>query len=244
METSPCIVPPGEPLSSTGDLILSEARKEELLTRLSNAITKELHIIVEWSKLVPGFSNLQRQDQIALLMAAGMELVVFRVIYRSIPFKEQIFMNTTSCLDRIDCYSILNQEIVDMILDVVERIRPLHVDEVEFACMEAILLLDAGNRPIFQVLLVIQLLKWIHFCDAWWFIIRMKVQLVYLCWIFDCGWNELSIEFLQSVVLEKQTCCLKTIVPNFSIKYIFHQNDRTCVLRAAVCSHLSSTWFI
>lgn len=154
MSTNPCIVPPGEFLAAIDNPLLSE-RKQGILTRLSNAITKELHIIVEWSKLVPGFSDLYQQDQIALLMAAGMELIVVRVIYRSLPFANQIYMNTTTCLSREDCYVVLNQEIVDMILDVVDRIRPLNVDKVEFACLETILLLDPGKvGPCFVLLSV------------------------------------------------------------------------------------------
>lgn len=80
-----------------------------------------------------------------MLTAGGMELIVFRVIYRSIPYKEHVYMNTTTLLVREDCYSVLNKEIVDMILDVVDRLRPLAMDDVEFACLKTILLADPGN---------------------------------------------------------------------------------------------------
>lgn len=144
MSSSPCIIPPGESLENSREAIITESR-EGILTRLSNAITKELYLIVEWAKLVPGFDALCRKDQIALLTAGGMELIVFRVIYRSIPYKEHVYMNTTTLLVREDCYSVLNKEIVDMILDVVERLRPLAMDQVEFACLKTILLADPGN---------------------------------------------------------------------------------------------------
>ncbi|CAH3037261.1 unnamed protein product [Porites lobata] len=140
MSSSPCIVPPGETASDSSNSV-NESR-EGVLTRLSNAITKELFLIVEWAKLVPGFNELCRPDQIALLTAGGMELIVFRVIYRSIPYKEQVYMNTTSLLTKEECYNVLNKEIVDMILDVVERLRPLSIDDVEFACLKTILLID------------------------------------------------------------------------------------------------------
>lgn len=150
MSSSPCIVPPGEPSKDLEDEV--QESKEGLLTRLSNAITKELYLIVEWAKLVPGFDELCRQDQMALLTAGGMELIVFRVIFRSIPYKEHVYMNSTTLLVREECYSVLNKEIVDMILDVVERLRPLAMDEVEFACLKTILLTDPGeiyNRIIY-----------------------------------------------------------------------------------------------
>jgi len=141
MDSSPCIIPPGEPLENSREAVIAESR-EGILTRLSNAITKELFLIVEWAKLVPGFDQLCRKDQIALLTAGGMELIVFRLIYRSIPYKEHVYMNTTTLLVREDCYSVLNKEIVDMILDVVDRLGPLAMDDVEFACLKTILLAD------------------------------------------------------------------------------------------------------
>jgi len=140
MNSSPCIIPPGDPTKKPEDAV--QENKEEQLTRLSNAITKELYLIVEWAKLVPGFNQLCRKDQMALLTAGGMELIVFRVIYRSIPYKEHVYMNSTTLLLREDCYNVLNKEIVDMILDVVERLRPLSMDDVEFACLKTILLAD------------------------------------------------------------------------------------------------------
>ena len=144
MESSPCIIPPGESDENPKEADGTESR-EGMLTKLSTAITKELYLIVEWAKLVPGFENLCRKDQIALLTAGGMELIVFRVIYRSIPYKEYVYMNSTTLLEREDCYSVLNKEIVDMILDVVERLRPLAMDQVEFACLKTILLANPGR---------------------------------------------------------------------------------------------------
>ena len=144
MGSSPCFIPPGESLKNSREAVITESR-EGILTRLSNAITKELYLIVEWAKLVPGFDQLCRKDQISLLTAGGMELIVFRLIYRSIPYKEHVYMNTTTLLVREDCYSVLNKEIVDMILDVVDRLRPLAIDDVEFACLKTILLADPGT---------------------------------------------------------------------------------------------------
>ena len=57
-------------------------------------------------------------------------------------------MNTTSLLTKEECYNVLNKEIVDMILDVVERLRPLSIDDVEFACLKTILLIDPGIEGI------------------------------------------------------------------------------------------------
>lgn len=143
MASNPCIVPPGEPIEKFIESM--KEGKKALLVRTSNAITRELHYIVEWAKLVPGFSDLPQHDQIVLLTAAGMELIVFRVIFRSMPYHNQVYFNSTTLLVREVCYDVLNTDIVDMILDVVERLRAIGMDEVEFACLKSILLADPGK---------------------------------------------------------------------------------------------------
>jgi hypothetical protein len=143
MASNPCIVPLGEPIEQFEESM--KEGKKAVLVRTSNAITKELYLIVEWAKLVPGFSDLSQQDQIVLLTAAGMELIVFRVIFRSIPYQNQVYLNSTTLLVREVCYEVLNTDIVDMILDVVERLRALGMDKVEFACLMSILLADPGR---------------------------------------------------------------------------------------------------
>ncbi|XP_031554155.1 steroid hormone receptor ERR2-like [Actinia tenebrosa] len=143
MASNPCIVPPGEPIEKLIESM--KEGKEAVLVRTSNAITRELHFIVEWAKLVPGFSDLPQHDQIVLLTAAGMELIVFRVIFRSMPYQNQVYLNSTTLLVREVCYEVLNTDIVDMILDVVERLRAVGIDKVEFACLKSILLADPDN---------------------------------------------------------------------------------------------------
>ncbi|KAK3742971.1 hypothetical protein QZH41_008388 [Actinostola sp. cb2023] len=143
MATNPFIVPIGEPIEKF--LESMKEGKHALLARTSNAITKELHLIVEWAKQVPGFSKLSQRDQILLLTAAGMEIIVLRVIFRSIPYHNKIYLNSTTLLEREICYQALNTEIVDMILDVVDRLKAVGLDKVEYACLMSILLTDPEN---------------------------------------------------------------------------------------------------
>jgi len=143
MASNPCIVPQGEPIEKFLESL--KEGKNALLSRTSNAITRELHVIVEWAKQVPGFSQLSQHDQIVLLTAAGMELSVFRVIFRSIPYSNKVYLNSTTLLERQLCYQVFNTEIVDMILDVVDRLKAVGLDKVEYACLMSILLADPGN---------------------------------------------------------------------------------------------------
>lgn len=142
LETSPAIIPPGEYLLRPP---LEDPVINIPLTRLSNGLSLELKLIVDWAKAVPGFSELVKEDKVKLLSSAAMELQVFRVLYRSMPYDDSLHLNQLSLLKRKECYMFLSEELVDGMLDVVQRLQSLMIDESEFACLNAILLFNCGR---------------------------------------------------------------------------------------------------
>lgn len=145
LAASPAIIPPGEYLLRPP---LEDPDINIPLTRLSNGLSLELKLIVDWAKDVPGFSELVVQDKIKLLSSAAMELQVFRVLYRSMPYEESLHMNQPTVLKREECYLFLSEELVDGMLDVVQRLRALVIDESEFACLNAILLFNCDTEGL------------------------------------------------------------------------------------------------
>ena len=115
------------------------------LTRLSNGISLELKLIVDWAKSISGFSSLQKTDKIILLSSSALELMAFRCIYRSFPYEDSLFFNQLTILNREQSYIFLSEELVDGMLDIVQRLRALMIDESEFACLNAILLFNSGK---------------------------------------------------------------------------------------------------
>ena len=142
LDASPAIIPPGEYLLRPP---LQDPVINIPLTRLSNGISLELKLIVDWAKAIPGFPDLAKEDKIKLLSSAAMELQVFRCLYRSMPYEDSLHMNQPSILKRKECYMFLSEELVDGMLDVVQRLRSLMIDESEFACLNAILLFNYGK---------------------------------------------------------------------------------------------------
>ena len=142
LDASPAIIPPGEYLLRPP---LEDPEVNIPLTRLSNGLSLELKLIVDWAKAVPGFSDLIKEDKVKLLSSAAMELQVFRVLYRSMPYEESLHMNQPTVLMREQCYKFLSEELVDGMLDVIQRLRALMIDESEFACLNAILLFNCGE---------------------------------------------------------------------------------------------------
>lgn len=145
LEASPGIIPPGEYLLRPP---LEDPEINIPLTRLSNGLSIELKLIVDWAKAVPGFSELVKEDKIKLLSSAAMELQVFRVLYRSMPYDQSLHMNQPTVLTKSQCYIFLSEELVDGMLEVVQRLRALMIDESEFACLNAILLFNCGRFRI------------------------------------------------------------------------------------------------
>jgi hypothetical protein len=148
LAASPAIIPPGEYLLRPP---LQDPEINIPLTRLSNGLSLELRLIVDWAKAVPGFSELIKEDKFKLLSSAAMELQVFRVLYRSMPYGECLHMNQPTVLSREECYMFLSEELVDGMLDVIQRLRALMIDESEFACLNAILLFNCGRFSLVYI---------------------------------------------------------------------------------------------
>ena len=142
LDASPAIIPPGEYLLRPP---LEDPQINIPLTRLSNGLSLELKLIVDWAKAIPGFPELVKEDKVKLLSSAAMELQVFRVLYRSMPYEDSLYMNQPTVLKRNECYLFLSEELVDGMLEVVQRLRALMIDESEFACLNAILLFNCGK---------------------------------------------------------------------------------------------------
>ena len=71
--------------------------------------------------------------------------MAFRCIYRSFPYEDSLYFNQPTVLNREQSYIFLSEELVDGMLDIVQRLRALMIDESEFACLNAILLFNSGK---------------------------------------------------------------------------------------------------
>ncbi|XP_052804894.1 retinoic acid receptor RXR-alpha-B-like [Mya arenaria] len=101
----------------------------------------ELKYIIEWAKKVPDFRLFGMDDQMALLKSAFMELSVFRMSYRSLPYVDSLFFAEGVILHRSLCETMgWGQELVQATLEFSCRLRQLNCDKVEFAMMSAIVL--------------------------------------------------------------------------------------------------------
>nr|QGX48189.1 RXR [Sinonovacula constricta] len=101
----------------------------------------ELKFIIEWAKQIPNFRELIIDDQMALLKSSFMELNVFRLAQRSIPYDNAIQFATGLVLPQNIAEKLgWGYELTKIMLEFTARLKELQMDKVEFAIMNAIIL--------------------------------------------------------------------------------------------------------
>ena len=108
---------------------------------------QELHSVIQWAKVVPGFRDLCVEDQVALLKSGFMDLNVFRLAFRSVACDPNsvLFAKDIIC-DRNMCLEMgWTADLVDTTLEFTEKLRNLNLDQCEFACLSSLVLLSPGE---------------------------------------------------------------------------------------------------
>ncbi|XP_052265099.1 retinoic acid receptor RXR-alpha-B-like isoform X1 [Dreissena polymorpha] len=101
----------------------------------------ELRYIIEWAKKVPDFRMLAMDDQMSLLKSSFMELSVFRMSFRSLPYHDSLYFAEGVILHKSVSENMgWGHELVQATLEFSSRLKDLNVDKVEFAMMGAIVL--------------------------------------------------------------------------------------------------------
>lgn len=114
----------------------------------------ELQFVIQWAKGVPGFKDLHLEDQVCLLKACFMDLNVFRLAYRSVacdPMSVRFSQNTI--LEKEEVVALgWAEDLVDATLEFSDKLRSLNLDQNEFACLSALVLLSPGLLCFFLIL--------------------------------------------------------------------------------------------
>ncbi|XP_046327390.1 retinoic acid receptor RXR-alpha-B-like [Haliotis rufescens] len=101
----------------------------------------ELKYIIEWAKKVPGFSNLDMEDQMALLKSSFMELNVLRLAYRSMGLDNTIkFADGLLVPSEIAQTMGWGKELINATLEFAVRLKEVHLDHSEFCILNALVL--------------------------------------------------------------------------------------------------------
>ena len=94
----------------------------------------------------PHLSHLQIDDQIALLINAWCELLVFSCCYRSINSPGLVRVSNEKSLSLASARHFGIDKCVDKMLNFTEQLRRLKVDHYEYVSMKVIVLLTSGSN--------------------------------------------------------------------------------------------------
>ncbi|XP_025086539.1 retinoic acid receptor alpha-A-like isoform X2 [Pomacea canaliculata] len=114
----------------------------EKVTELSSAgIVK----IVDFAKKIPGFLSLSTSDQITLLKAACLEILILRISYQYCADKDMIRFSSGLWLNRESLQQGGFGPLASTIFGFAQSLKALDTDEAEFAMLSAICLIS-GDR--------------------------------------------------------------------------------------------------
>ncbi|KAF7227259.1 nuclear receptor subfamily 4 group A member 3 isoform X4 [Nothobranchius furzeri] len=115
----------------------SDAEHIQLFYRL---LTISMEATRCWADRLPGFSELQHDDQNLLIDSAFLELFVLRLAHRSILLEDKLVFCNGLVLHRFQCLRGFG-EWLDSIRDFSAHLQSLNLDATAFACLSALVLL-------------------------------------------------------------------------------------------------------
>nr|QAX24917.1 retinoic acid receptor [Acanthochitona crinita] len=116
-----------------------------LWERVTELSSKGIIKIVEFSKKIPGFMSLTTSDQITLLKAACLEIMILRLCLRYTLEKDVMLFSNGLELTRNELQAGGFGSLTDTIFNFAASLKRMDVDESEFAILSAICLIS-GDR--------------------------------------------------------------------------------------------------
>ncbi|KAM9294336.1 steroid hormone receptor ERR2 [Gastrophryne carolinensis] len=121
------------------------------LTTLCDLTDRELVLTIGWAKHIPGFSSLSLADQMSLLQGAWMEILLLGVVFRSLPYQEQLVYAEDFIMD--ESKSLLNglHPLYLCTMTLLQRYRKLRLDREEYVTLKALVLTNADSAELEDV---------------------------------------------------------------------------------------------
>ncbi|XP_067877733.1 steroid hormone receptor ERR1 isoform X4 [Heterodontus francisci] len=118
------------------------------VTTLCDLADRELVVIIGWAKHIPGFSSLTLEDQMSVLQSVWMEVLLLGIVYRSLPYEDQLIYAEDYVMDKE--FSMLSglTELNCSILQLVKRYKSLNLETEEFVTLKALALANSDSVHI------------------------------------------------------------------------------------------------
>uniref|UniRef100_A0A8K9XI03 Estrogen-related receptor gamma a n=1 Tax=Oncorhynchus mykiss TaxID=8022 RepID=A0A8K9XI03_ONCMY len=132
------------------------------LTTLCDLADRELVVNIGWAKHIPGFSTLSLADQMSLLQSAWMEILILRVVYRSLSFEDKLVYAEDYIMDEDQSKLAGLLDLNNAILQLVKKYKVMKLEKEEFVTLKAVALANSDSMHVEDVEAVQKLQDVLH----------------------------------------------------------------------------------
>ncbi|MED6286650.1 hypothetical protein CHARACLAT_008302, partial [Characodon lateralis] len=119
-----------------------------LWDKFSELATKCIIKVVEFAKRVPGFTGLTIADQITLLKAACLDILILRICTRYTPDQDTMTFSDGLTLTRTQIHNAGFGPLTDHVFTFAGQLLPLEMDETESGLLSAICLVSGDRQDL------------------------------------------------------------------------------------------------
>ncbi|XP_071388887.1 retinoic acid receptor beta-like isoform X1 [Centroberyx affinis] len=121
-----------------------------LWDKFSELATKCIIKVVEFAKRVPGFTGLTISDQITLLKAACLDILILRICTRYTPDQDTMTFSDGLTLTRTQIHNAGFGPLTDQVFTFAGQLLPLEMDDTESGLLSAICLVSGDRQDLVE----------------------------------------------------------------------------------------------
>ncbi|KAK5903691.1 hypothetical protein CgunFtcFv8_007448 [Champsocephalus gunnari] len=118
------------------------------LTTLCDLADRELVVNIGWAKHIPGFPSLSLADQMSLLQSGWMEILILRVVFRSLALEDKLVYAEDYIMDEEQSKLAGLLDLNNAILQLVKKYKAMGLEKEEFVILKAIALANSDSIQI------------------------------------------------------------------------------------------------
>ncbi|KAM8831513.1 estrogen-related receptor gamma-like isoform 2-T3 [Spinachia spinachia] len=118
------------------------------LTTLCDLADRELVVNIGWAKHIPGFPSLSLADQMSLLQSGWMEILILRVVFRSLCLEDKLVYAEDYVMDEEQSKLAGLLDLNNAILQLVKKYKSMGLEKEEFVVLKAIALANSDSMQI------------------------------------------------------------------------------------------------
>ncbi|XP_012933193.1 retinoic acid receptor alpha isoform X5 [Heterocephalus glaber] len=122
----------------------------DLWDKFSELSTKCIIKTVEFAKQLPGFTTLSIADQITLLKAACLDILILRICTRYTPEQDTMTFSDGLTLNRTQMHNAGFGPLTDLVFAFANQLLPLEMDDAETGLLSAICLICGDRQDLEQ----------------------------------------------------------------------------------------------